>query len=120
MTIVAEPTWLPEVRALNEEMDRRYKVLRGLPRGDCPDGILTAALSERADLGLQPIVLTVDAAQIPSPLACPCHACGAPRYDAAYALLASLVKKGPAVGITVTIITTARPSSASTTERTTP
>ena len=91
---------LNDFRALREEMRRRTKVIRGLPRDICPENKVTPELASRKSLGLHPIVIGVDECQVMFE-----H----PEYGSEFEEIATdLVKRGPALGITL-ILATQRP-----------
>jgi S-DNA-T family DNA segregation ATPase FtsK/SpoIIIE len=84
---------LSEMRALREEMRRRTKVIRGLPREECPENKVTTDLASRRSLGLEPILVGVDE----------CQAWFEYENTAIakelITICTDLVKRGPAVGI---------------------
>ena len=91
---------LDAMRALREEMRRRTKVIRGLPRDICPENKVTPELASRPSLRLHPIVIGVDECQVWFE-----H----PEHGAEFEEIATdLVKRGPALGITL-ILATQRP-----------
>jgi len=53
-----------DMRALREELRRRAKVIRNLPRDICPESKVTSALADNKTLGLHPIVAGVDECQV--------------------------------------------------------
>lgn len=55
---------LADFRALREELRRRTKVIRSLPRDICPESKVTSALADKRSLGLHPIVVGVDECQV--------------------------------------------------------
>ena len=55
---------LADFRALREELRRRTKVIRGLPRDLCPENKVTPELATNKSLGLHPIVIAVDECQV--------------------------------------------------------
>jgi S-DNA-T family DNA segregation ATPase FtsK/SpoIIIE len=95
---------LADFRALREELRRRTKVIRGLPRDICPESKVTADLARRASLGLHPVVIAVDECQVM--FEHPAH--GTEFEDIA----TDLVKRGPALGITL-LLATQRPDARS-------
>lgn len=54
---------LEVMRGLRAELRRRAKVIRSLPREECPESKVTSVLASRRDLGLEPIVVGVDETQ---------------------------------------------------------
>lgn len=91
---------LADFRALREEMRRRTKVIRGLPRDICPENKVTPELASRKSLGLHPITIGVDECQVMFE-----H----PEHGAEFEeICTDLVKRGPALGITL-ILATQRP-----------
>lgn len=95
---------LADLRAIREDMRRRYKVMRELPRDVAPDAKVTDELASRRDLGLHPVVIGLDEVQVMFE-----HAKHGSEFDE---LVTDLVKRGPAVGITV-ICATQRPDAKS-------
>jgi len=95
---------LADFRALREELRRRTKVIRGLPRDICPENKVTPELASRKGLRLHPIVIAADECQVM--FEHPTH--GSEFED----ICADLVKRGPATGI-VLILATQRPDAKS-------
>lgn len=93
-----------DVRAMREDMTRRYKMLRSLPRDICPEGKVTPELAAQRRYGLFPVVIGVDECQI----AFEDETFGAAIEKA----VTDLVKRGPAVGLIV-ILATQRPDAKS-------
>jgi S-DNA-T family DNA segregation ATPase FtsK/SpoIIIE len=95
---------LTAIRSLRQEMRRRAKVIRGLPKDICPDSKVTPQLATNATLGLHPVVAGVDE----------CHRLFEhPTHGAELAeLCEDLVRRGPAVGIIV-VLATQRPDAKS-------
>ncbi|MDF5751953.1 cell division protein FtsK [Spongiactinospora sp. TRM90649] len=88
------------MRALREELRRRAKVIRGLPKDICPESKVTPELAGNRSLGLHPIVIPVDECQVWFE-----HE----RFGAEFeAICTDLVKRGPALGM-VLILATQRP-----------
>lgn len=80
-----------DLRAVQTEMRRRYKVIRDLPKDVCPESKVTDQLASRADLGLHPILVALDETQV---------AFEHPTYSAELIeICTDLVKRGPAVGV---------------------
>jgi S-DNA-T family DNA segregation ATPase FtsK/SpoIIIE len=91
---------LADFRALREELRRRTKVIRGLPRDVCPENKVTPELASNRSLGLHPIVIGCDECQVMFE-----H----PQFGAEFEEIATdLVKRGPALGITL-LLATQRP-----------
>ncbi|WP_199819081.1 cell division protein FtsK [Streptomyces sp. FxanaA7] len=95
---------LADFRALREELRRRAKVIRSLPRDICPESKVTSALADKRSLGLHPIVIGVDECQVLFE-----H----PEHGKEFEEIATdLVKRGPATGI-VLLLATQRPDAKS-------
>ncbi|MFF8478758.1 cell division protein FtsK [Streptomyces sp. NPDC015414] len=95
---------LTDWRALREELRRRTKVIRSLPRDICPESKVTSALADKRSLGLHPIVVGVDECQVLFE-----H----PEHGKEFEEIATdLVKRGPATGI-VMLLATQRPDAKS-------
>ncbi|WP_371527238.1 cell division protein FtsK [Streptomyces sp. NBC_01283] len=91
---------LNDFRALREELRRRTKVIRSLPRDICPESKVTSQLADKPSLGLHPIVIGVDECQVLFE-----H----PKHKDEFEEIATdLVKRGPATGI-VLLLATQRP-----------
>ena len=91
---------LADFRALREELRRRTKAIRSLPRDICPESKVTSALADKRSLGLHPIVIGVDECQVLFE-----H----PKHKDEFEEIATdLVKRGPATGI-VLLLATQRP-----------
>lgn len=95
---------LADLRALRQEMRRRAKVIRNLPRDLCPENKVTPELASRKDVRLHPIVLAVDECQIWFE-----HGDYGKEFEE---IVTDLVKRGPALGI-VTMLATQRPDAKS-------
>jgi S-DNA-T family DNA segregation ATPase FtsK/SpoIIIE len=92
------------MRELRDELRRRTKVIRGLPRDLCPESKVTPQLAGNRSLGLFPIVVGVDECQVWFE-----H----PTYGGEFEeIVTDLVKRGPAVGIIV-VLATQRPDAKS-------
>jgi S-DNA-T family DNA segregation ATPase FtsK/SpoIIIE len=91
---------LTDFRALREEMRRRTKVIRSLPRDICPENKVTPDLASRKSLGLHPITIGVDECQVMFE-----HSQHGAEFEE---ICTDLVKRGPALGITL-ILATQRP-----------
>ena len=95
---------LADATELQENMRRRYKLIRKLDRSICPEGKVTPELASRRDMRLHPIVLALDECQ---------RAFEHPAHGKALeAVITDLAKRGPAVGIIV-ILATQRPDAKS-------
>ncbi|MEW2076778.1 cell division protein FtsK [Streptomyces sp. NPDC013433] len=95
---------IADFRALREELRRRTKVIRSLPRDICPESKVTSQLADKRSLGLHPIVVAVDECQVLFE-----HA----EYGKEFEEIATdLVKRGPATGI-VLLLATQRPDAKS-------
>nr|WP_254394275.1 cell division protein FtsK [Streptomyces buecherae] len=89
-----------DLRELREELRRRAKVIRSLPRDLCPESKVTSELASKKSLGLHPIVVGVDECQVWFE-----H----DKYGAEFEeICTDLVKRGPATGI-VLLLATQRP-----------
>ncbi|GGP01299.1 FtsK/SpoIIIE domain-containing protein [Wenjunlia tyrosinilytica] len=95
---------LSALRALRNELRRRAKVIRNLPRDICPESKVTSALADKASLGLHPIVAGADEVQVWFE-----H----PKHGGEFEeICTDLVKRGPALGITL-LLATQRPDAKS-------
>ncbi|MFF0733328.1 cell division protein FtsK [Streptomyces chartreusis] len=95
---------LNDFRALREELRRRTKVIRSLPRDICPESKVTSQLADKRSLGLHPIVIGVDECQVLFE-----HAEHGKEFEE---IATDLVKRGPATGI-VLLLATQRPDAKS-------
>lgn len=95
---------LRDVRAMRDDMTRRYKTLRGLPREICPEGKVTPELAKQRRYGLFPVVVAIDECQVAFE--------DETRGKELERGITDLVKRGPAVGIMV-ILATQRPDARS-------
>ncbi|MCX4528104.1 cell division protein FtsK [Streptomyces sp. NBC_01551] len=95
---------LTDFRALREELRRRVKVIRSLPRDICPENKVTSGLADKRSLGLHPIVVGVDECQVLFE-----HAEHGKEFEE---IATDLVKRGPATGI-VLLLATQRPDAKS-------
>jgi S-DNA-T family DNA segregation ATPase FtsK/SpoIIIE len=95
---------LADLRALREEMRRRTKVIRELPKDLCPENKVTTELASKRSLGLHPIVIGVDECQVWFE-----HEKHGAEFEE---ICTDLVKRGPATGI-VLILATQRPDAKS-------
>ncbi|MFI8531780.1 cell division protein FtsK [Streptomyces aquilus] len=95
---------LHAMRELKDELRRRAKVIRSLPKSRCPESKVTPALASDKSLGLHPIVVGFDECQVPFE-----HE----KYGAELESIATdLAKRGPALGI-VGMFATQRPDAKS-------
>ncbi|WP_043916334.1 cell division protein FtsK [Kitasatospora griseola] len=95
---------IADMREVREELRRRTKVIRSLPRDVCPESKVTSALADNKSLRLHPIVIGVDECQVWFE-----H----PKYGAEFEeICTDLVKRGPATGI-VLLLATQRPDAKS-------
>ncbi|MZD55400.1 cell division protein FtsK [Streptomyces sp. SID5606] len=95
---------LADFRALREELRRRTKVIRSLPRDICPESKVTSQLADKRSLGLHPIVIGVDECQVLFE-----HSEHGKEFEE---IATDLVKRGPATGI-VLLLATQRPDAKS-------
>ncbi|GHA41125.1 cell division protein FtsK [Streptomyces tauricus] len=95
---------LADWRALREELRRRTKVIRSLPRDICPENKVTSTLADKRSLGLHPIVIAVDECQVLFE-----HGEHGKEFEE---IATDLVKRGPATGI-VFLAATQRPDAKS-------
>lgn len=95
---------LHALRELKDELRRRAKVIKNLPRSRCPESKVTPALASDKSLGLHPIVVGLDECQIPFE-----HE----KYGAELeSICTDVAKRGPALGI-VGLFATQRPDAKS-------
>ncbi|MFC8829374.1 cell division protein FtsK [Streptomyces sp. NPDC057137] len=91
---------LADLRELRQELRRRAKVIRSLPRDICPESKVTSALASKAKLGLHPIVIGADECQ---------KWFEHPKHGAEFEeICTDMVKRGPALGF-VLLLATQRP-----------
>ncbi|KJY29958.1 cell division protein FtsK [Streptomyces katrae] len=92
------------LRELKEELRRRAKVIKSLPRSRCPESKVTPELASDKSLGLHPIVVGSDECQVPFE-----HE----KYGAEIEeICTDITKRGPALGI-VGMFGTQRPDAKS-------
>ncbi|MFC1409202.1 cell division protein FtsK [Streptacidiphilus sp. N1-12] len=92
------------LRELREELRRRAKVIKTLPRNLCPENKVTSALASDKKYGLHPIVVALDECQV---------AFEHPEFGAEIeSICTDLVKRGPALGI-IAMFGTQRPDAKS-------
>ncbi|MEU9406166.1 cell division protein FtsK [Streptomyces sp. NPDC048281] len=92
------------LRELKEELRRRAKVIKSLPRSRCPESKVTPELAGDKRLGLHPIVVGFDECQVPFE-----HEEYGKEIES---ICTDLVKRGPALGI-VAMFGTQRPDAKS-------
>jgi len=91
---------LVSLREVHADLERRAKVIAGLPRHVCPENKVTPELSARTSLGLHPLVLSVDECQ---------ELFSHPVFGReAGELWTAVIKRGPALGI-IGLLATQRP-----------
>ncbi|MDH6111534.1 S-DNA-T family DNA segregation ATPase FtsK/SpoIIIE [Kitasatospora sp. MAP12-15] len=95
---------LEDMRAIREELRRRAKVIRSLPRDICPESKVTSELADKKSLGLHPIVIGVDECQKWFEH----HTYGRELEE----ICTDIVKRGPATGI-ILLLATQRPDAKS-------
>ncbi|MFJ1604163.1 cell division protein FtsK [Streptomyces sp. NPDC088253] len=91
---------LHALREIKEELRRRAKVIRSLPRSICPESKVTPALASDKRYGLHPIVVGLDECQVPFE-----HEKYGPELES---ICTDITKRGPALGI-VGLFATQRP-----------
>ncbi|WP_240364111.1 cell division protein FtsK [Streptomyces sp. S1D4-20] len=95
---------LHALREIKEELRRRAKVIRSLPRAICPESKVTPALASDKKYGLHPIIVGLDECQVPFE-----HE----KYGAELeSICTDITKRGPALGI-VGLFATQRPDAKS-------
>lgn len=95
---------LAALRELRTELRRRAKVIRDLPRDICPESKVTSTLADMRKLRLHPIVAGADEVQVWFE-----H----PKHGGEFEeICTDLVKRGPALGITL-LLATQRPDAKS-------
>jgi DNA segregation ATPase FtsK/SpoIIIE, S-DNA-T family len=95
---------LAAMRELKEELRRRARIIRDLPRDICPESKVTPDLADNKSLGLHPIGAFVDECQ---------KWFEHPKHGAELeSICTDLVKRGPALGIFL-ILATQRPDAKS-------
>ncbi|MFI8262094.1 FtsK/SpoIIIE domain-containing protein [Streptomyces sp. NPDC085665] len=92
------------LRELKDELRRRAKVIKSLPRSRCPESKVTPELASDKSLGLHPIVVGSDECQVPFEH----EKYGAEIED----ICTDITKRGPALGI-VGMFGTQRPDAKS-------
>ncbi|MEU6669499.1 cell division protein FtsK [Streptomyces sp. NPDC046727] len=95
---------LNALREVKEEIRRRAKVIRSLPRSRCPESKVTPDLASDKGLGLHPIVIGIDECQMLFE-----HEKHGPEIEA---ICTDITKRGPALGI-IGMFATQRPDAKS-------
>ncbi|MFF7854120.1 cell division protein FtsK [Streptomyces sp. NPDC007904] len=95
---------LHALREVKEELRRRAKVIKSLPRSRCPESKVTPALANDKSLGLHPIVLGIDECQVLFE-----HEKHGAEIES---ICTDITKRGPALGI-IGIYATQRPDAKS-------
>ncbi len=95
---------LASLRELREELRRRAKVIKSLPRTLCPENKVTSGLASDKKYGLHPIVVALDECQVAFE-----HTEHGAEIEA---ICTDLVKRGPALGI-IAMFGTQRPDAKS-------
>lgn len=96
---------LDAMRGLRVEMRRRAKVIRDLPREECPESKVTSVLADRRDLGLEPVIVGVDETQVWFGYGEKSNRDHKAIREEFAAIVTDLVKRGPALGIWVFLAT---------------
>jgi S-DNA-T family DNA segregation ATPase FtsK/SpoIIIE len=92
------------LREIKEELRRRAKVIKSLPRSRCPESKVTPALASDKSLGLHPIAIGIDECQVVFE-----HE----KYGAEIeSICTDITKRGPALGI-IGLFATQRPDAKS-------
>lgn len=91
---------LESLRDARDDIARRAKVIKGLPRSECPDNKVTTDLADRRHLGLHPLAIIIDE----------CHELFEhPEFGKEAADLATkVIKQGRAFGV-ILMLATQRP-----------
>ncbi|MEU4067996.1 cell division protein FtsK [Streptomyces wedmorensis] len=92
------------LRELKDELRRRAKVIKSLPRSRCPESKVTPELASDKSLGLHPIVVALDECQVPFE-----HKEYGEELEE---ICTDITKRGPALGI-VGLFGTQRPDAKS-------
>lgn len=91
---------LVSLREVHKDLERRAKVIRGLPKDICPENKVTPDLARDRKLGLHPIAFMVDECQ---------ELYSHPDYgEEAGTLSEKIIKRGPAMGV-YQLLATQRP-----------
>jgi S-DNA-T family DNA segregation ATPase FtsK/SpoIIIE len=91
---------LDSIRYVYNDLERRAKVISGIPRDKCPENKVTPELAGIRSLGLHPLVMTIDECQ---------ELFSHPEYGKeAGALCTAIIKRGPALGVML-LLATQRP-----------
>ena len=96
---------LAVMRKLRTELRRRARVIRELPRDECPESKVTSALADRRDLGLEPIVIGVDETQTWFEYGDKHSKEHKVIREEFAAICTDLAKRGPALGFTLLLAT---------------
>jgi S-DNA-T family DNA segregation ATPase FtsK/SpoIIIE len=92
------------LREVKEELRRRAKVIKSLPRSRCPESKVTPALASDKSLGLHPIAIGIDECQVVFE-----HEKHGAEIES---ICTDITKRGPALGI-IGMFATQRPDSKS-------
>lgn len=91
---------LKSLRYVYKELERRAKVIAGLPKDVCPENKVTAELAARKSLGLHPLVLAIDECQ---------ELFAHPEFGKeAESLAVAIIKRGRALAV-ILLLATQRP-----------
>jgi S-DNA-T family DNA segregation ATPase FtsK/SpoIIIE len=91
---------LVSLREVHKDLERRAKVIRGLPKDVCPENKVTPDLAKDRKLGLYPIAFMIDECQ---------EAFSHPEFGEEMGVLAEkIIKRGPAMGVYL-LLATQRP-----------
>jgi len=93
------------MRGLRAELRRRARVIRGLPREECPESKVTSELASRRDLGLEPIVIGVDETQVWFEYGDKGNKAHKAIREEFAAICTDLAKRGPALGFILLLAT---------------
>ncbi|MFF3911554.1 cell division protein FtsK [Streptomyces sp. NPDC001848] len=95
---------LHALREIKEELRRRAKVIKSLPRSRCPESKVTPALASDKSLGLHPIAIGIDECQVVFE-----HEKHGAEIES---ICTDITKRGPALGI-IGLFATQRPDAKS-------
>ncbi|WP_329023345.1 cell division protein FtsK [Streptomyces sp. NBC_00690] len=91
---------LDSIRYVHKDLERRAKVISGLPKDKCPENKVTPALAANRSLGLHPLVLSIDECQ---------ELFSHEKYGKeAGVLCTAIIKRGRALGV-ILLLATQRP-----------
>jgi len=96
---------LPALRELSAELRRRAKVIRELPREECPESKVTSSLASRRELGLEPIVVGIDETQSYFAYGAKSNRKHKAVREEIVEIVTDLMKRGPALGFMVKLAT---------------